>query len=83
MIRARSVLSVDVKFEVTGDPSTETLPSDHHKYASHICCIQTYSAPALGFRRFLSCGQLVRLDWIDFSFSYVATPPSESVSKNL
>jgi hypothetical protein len=35
-----------------GDPSTKTLPSGHHKYASHTCCIQAYSAAALGFRRF-------------------------------
>ena len=48
-----------------GDPSTETLPSGHHKYASHTCCVQAYSAAALGFRRFLSCGQRVRLEWMD------------------
>ena len=51
-----------------GDPSSETLPSGHHKYASHTCCIQAYSAPALDFRRFLSYGQRVRLNWMDVCF---------------
>jgi len=35
-----------------GDPSSETLPLGHHTYASHICCIQAYSAAVLDFRRF-------------------------------
>ena len=65
------------------DPSTETLPSGHHTYASHTCCIQTYSAAALGFHRFLSCRQLIRLDWMDVVFHYAATPPSDTVSKSL
>jgi len=54
------------------DPSTETLPSGHHKNASHTCCIQDYSAAALGFRRFLSCGQRVWLEWMDVGFHYAA-----------
>jgi hypothetical protein len=37
-----------------GYPSTETLPSAYHKYASHTCFIQAYSASALGFLTFLS-----------------------------
>ena len=67
-----------------GDPSTETLPSGHHKYANHTCCIQSYSAASLGFRsRFLSCGQRVRLEWKDAGFYYAATPPSDTVSKSI
>ena len=58
-------------------------PSDHQKYARHTCCIQTYSAAALGFRRFISCGQRVRLEWVDVGFHYAATPPSDTVSKSL
>jgi len=46
-----------------GEPSTETLPSGHHKYASRTCCIEAYSAAALGFHRFLACGQRVQLEW--------------------
>jgi hypothetical protein len=42
-----------------GDPSTGTLPSGHHKYASHTCCIQAYSATALGFCRFLSWHEIL------------------------
>ena len=63
------------------DPSTP--PSGHHKYASHTCCIQAYSAAALGFRRFLSCRQRVRLEWMDVGFHYAATPPSDSISRSL
>jgi len=66
-----------------GDPSTQALPSGHHKYASHTRCIQAYSAAALGLNRFLSCGQRVRLEWMDVGFHYAATPPSDSVSKSL
>ena len=66
-----------------GDPSTKTLPSGHHKYASHTCCIQAYSAAALGLHRFLSCGQRVRLELLDAGFHCAATPPSEPVSKSL
>jgi len=66
-----------------GEPSTETLPSGNHKYASHTCCIEAYTAAALGFHRFLSCGQHVRLEWIDVVFHYAATSPSDSVSKSL
>jgi hypothetical protein len=60
-----------------GDPSTETLPSGDHKYASHTCCIQAYSAAALGFRSFLSCGQHVRLEWMDVGFRYATRLPLE------
>jgi hypothetical protein len=73
----------NTSFIPVGDPSTETLPSGHHKYTSHTCCIQVYSAAALGFRMFLSCGQRVRLEWMDGGFHYTATPPSDSVSKSL
>jgi hypothetical protein len=51
-----------------GDPSAGTQPSVHHKYASHTCCIQAYSAAALGFPRFLSCGQFVRLEGMGVFF---------------
>ena len=61
-----------------GDPSTETLPSGHHKYANQTCCFQAYSAAALGFRRFLSCEQRVRPEWMDGGFHYAATLPSDS-----
>ena len=53
-----------------GEPSTDTLPSGHHKYASHTCCSQAYSAAALGFHRILSCGQRVRMEWMDVGFHY-------------
>ena len=66
-----------------GDPPTETLHSGHHKYASHTCCIQVFTAAALGFRGFLSCGQRVRLEWMDVGFHYAATLPSDSISKSL
>ena len=65
------------------DPSTETLPSSHHKYANHTCCIKAYSAADLGFRGFLSCGQHVRLEWMDVGFHYAAKLPLDSVSKSL
>ena len=67
---AKSLLGspIHIKYSNTsyipvGEPSTETLSSGHHNYASHTCCIQAYSAAALGFRRLLSCGQRVRLEW--------------------
>ena len=67
---AKSLLGspIHIKYSNTsyiqvGEPSTETLPSGHHKYTSRTCCIEAYSAAALGFRRFLSCGQRVQLEW--------------------
>jgi len=66
-----------------GDPSTKTLPSGHHGYDSHACCIQAYSAAALVFRMFLSCGQRVELEWMDVVFHYLAKPSSDTVSKSL
>ena len=77
------IKSSNTSYIPVGDPSTETLPSGHHNYASHTCCIQTYSAAALGFLTFRSCGQRVRLEWMDVVFHCAATPPSGLVSKSL
>jgi hypothetical protein len=66
-----------------GDPSTETTTSrGHHKKASHTCGIQTYSVAALGFCRFLLCGQGVWLEWMDV-VSIMHQQFSNSVSKSL
>ena len=73
----------NTSYILIGDPLTETLLSGHHKYASHSCCIQAFSAAALDFHRFLSCGQRVRLEWMDVGLHYAGTPPSDSVSKSL
>jgi hypothetical protein len=48
-----------------------------------LAVIQAYSASALGFHRFLSYGQRVRLEWMDIDFHYAVTKPSELVSKSL
>jgi hypothetical protein len=66
-----------------GDPSTDTLPSGHHRYAMPTCCIQAYSTGALGFHMLPSCGQRVQLEWMDDVFHYAATLLSDSVSKSL